>query len=97
MSHLQTAAQPNAEPMASLRVQPAGALGRSWIPKIAILAAMVVGFILANTQAAISLAMNGFDRSAKKCEPNSISSQNVTDHCQTFSPTTTSQKNCAFK
>ena len=59
MSQLQTAAQPNAEPVASLRVQPAGAFGRSWIPKIAILAAMVVGFILANTQAAISLADGG--------------------------------------
>ena len=59
MSQLQTAAQPNAEPMASLRVEPADALGRTWIPKIAILAAMVVGFILANTQAAISLADGG--------------------------------------
>ncbi len=59
MSQLQTAAQPNADPMASLRVEPAGALGRSWIPKIAILAAMVVGFILANSQAAISLADGG--------------------------------------
>ena len=59
MSQLQTAAQPNAEQMASLRVEPADALGRTWIPKIAILAAMVVGFILANTQAAISLADGG--------------------------------------
>jgi multiple sugar transport system permease protein len=45
--------------MASLRVEPAGALGRSWIPKIATLAAMVVGFILANTLPAISLADGG--------------------------------------
>ena len=59
MSQLQTAAQPNAEPMASLHVQPAGALGRSWIPKIAILVAMAAGLILANTQAAISLADGG--------------------------------------
>ena len=59
MSQLQTAAQPNAEQMASLRVEPADALGRTWIPKIAILAAMVVGFILANTQAAISLPDGG--------------------------------------
>lgn len=59
MSQLQTAAQPNAEPMASLRVEPAGALGRSWIPKIAILAVMLVGFILANTMAAISLPEGG--------------------------------------
>jgi multiple sugar transport system permease protein len=45
--------------MASLRVGPAGALGRGWIPKLAILAAMVVGFILANTQAAVSLSNGG--------------------------------------
>ncbi len=59
MSQLQTAAQPSAERMASLHVQPAGALGRTWIPKIAILLAMAVGFILANTQSAISLTAGG--------------------------------------
>ena len=59
MSQLQTTAAPGAEPMESLRVQPADALGRSWIPKIAILVAMAAGFILANTQPAISLADGG--------------------------------------
>lgn len=59
MSQLQTAVRPGADPMASLHVQPAGALGRYWLPKVAILAAMVIGLILANTQAAISLANGG--------------------------------------
>ncbi|MBL8127560.1 MAG: sugar ABC transporter permease [Chloroflexia bacterium] len=59
MSQLQTAAPPNAEPMSSLRVQPAGAIGRSWIPKIAILVAMAIGFIAANTLPAVSLADGG--------------------------------------
>ncbi|MFT4040330.1 MAG: sugar ABC transporter permease, partial [Thermomicrobiales bacterium] len=54
MSHVETAMPPGAGPAASLRSPAPGTQRQTTIPKIVVLALMVVGLILANMMAAIS-------------------------------------------